>query len=569
MYSVQKLLSSPTSKKFRKIALLNVAIVLFLCFVLSLTTPIWSSIGLGHASKSPVKAAAPLVRRINVPYFNNSAVPFNQTAIFWFGGTSPSSNYVDVRTGYNNSELYVDLHIVDLYLWFDPNANAPNLAIGDTATLYLNTTQNGSNTPDQFSYKFVAQVDWFQPRTFYQKAYRGNGSSWVASSIPFSSVSGWRGHGFNGRPDAGWTMTYHIPFSSLGKSVPSQGTAWKLGIKVQNQDSSSTTNLPLTWWPQTASDTASANWGALVFGMPTYQAPHTSNNATYTVRNGLNNQVVTDGMVGGSLSCFNLGATNRWTLFGGTSYPGATRINIQNEWDISDWNCFSKFYISFPLNTLPSGKGVVSAKVTLNEYGHAGPTGLVNPSLIQVAAVDQGWNPATLSWNNAPLVEENISRTVVSTVSKSVFGQSFSWDVSKALAAAYAAGQPLRLVFYSSDSAYNTGKYFFSSSVGNWNATGRPTLQATLGTVTASSSGSASTTTSGTTATSATSGTTATSASQGQQVEGAMQFIAPMQVVTPVKENSHASYFAPLFVLPAPLFFLSSILRRKRGLRQR
>jgi hypothetical protein len=561
MYSVQKLLSSPTSKKFRKVALLNVAIVLFLSFILSLATPIWSSIGLWQASKSPVKAAAPQVRRINIPYFNNSTVPFNQTSVFWFGGVSSSSNYVDVRMGYNNSELYVNLQIVDLYLWYDSNAKSPNLAIGDTATLYLNTTQNGSNAPDQISYKFVAQVNWFQPRTYYQKAYRGNGSNWVASSVPFSAVSGWRGTGFNGRIDSGWTMTYHIPFSSLGKSVPSQGTAWKLGVKVQNQDSASTTNLPLTWWPETANDTISANWGALVFGLPTYQAPRTSNNATYTVRNGLNNQVVTDGMVGGSLGCFNSGA-NRWTQFGGQSYPGATRINIQNEWDISDWNCFSKFYISFPLGSLPTGKGVVSAKVTLNEYGHAGGAGN-NPSLIQVAAVGQSWNPATLSWNNAPLMQENISRTVVNTVSKSTFGQSFSWDVSKALAAAYAAGQPLRLVFYSSDSAYSTGKYFFSSTVGDWNASGRPTLQATLGTVTgsSSSSGNASTTTSV---------TTAASASRGQQVEVGAQFIAPTKkAVISGKENSHTSYFAPLFVLPAPLFFLGSLLRRKRGLRQR
>src|ERR1700730_5298894 len=82
-------------------------------------------------------------------------------------------------------------------------------------------------------------------------------------------------------------------------------------------------------------------------------------------------------------------------------------------------------------------------------------------SLIQVASVNEGWNPATLAWNNAPLVKENISRTVVNTVSDPTpYGQPYSWDVSKALADAYAAGQPLRLVFYSSDSAYNTGKYF-------------------------------------------------------------------------------------------------------------
>ena len=561
MYTVQKLLSSPLSKRFRRMALLNVAIVLFLCFLLSLTTPVWNSLGLAHLPKSTAKAAAPLVRRINIPYFNNAAVPFNQTAIFWFGAVSSGDNSIDVRMGYNNSELYVDLHIIDRYLWYDPNAKSPNLSIGDTATIYLNTTQNGSNAPDQFSYKFVAQVDWYQPRTYYQQAYRGNGSTWVASSAPFTSVSGWRGTGFNGNEDAGWTMTYHIPFSSLGKSVPSQGTPWKLGVRVHNQDNASDTPLSVKWWPETASDTVPASWGALVFGFPTYQAPHTTNNTTYTIRNKLNGQVVTDAMVGGSLNCFTHGL-NRWTLFGGQSYPGADRINIHNEVDISDWDCFSRFYITFPLGSLPTGKGVVSAKVTLYEWGNPGPIGKPNPSLIQVASVNQDWNPATISWNNAPLIQENISRTVVNIMpGKIVYpGQPYTWDVSRALAAAYAAGQPLRLAFYSSDSAYSSGKYFFGSSLGDWNANGRPALQATLGTITSSPSVNATT---------STSPTTKASAGRGQQIEVHQLVAGNTQAVMPGKENSHTFYFAPLFVLPAPLFFLGSALRRRRGLRRR
>src|SRR6266536_3363304 len=494
MYSIQKILPSRfhDKTKLHRITLINLLMIIFLCTVVSFTTPFWSSLGLGHPSKSTAKASSALDRRINAPYFGNAAVPFNQTAIFWFGSVSSADNYIDVRVGYNNSELYLDLHIVDRYLWYDPNAKAPNLATGDTATVYLSTAQNGSNAPDQHAYKFVAQVDWYQPRTYYQQAYRGNGSTWVVSPIAFTAVSGWRGTGFNGKEDAGWTMTYHIPFSSLGRAgPPTQGTPWKLGIKVHNQDNASDTPHSLKWWPETENDMTPSSWGALVFGLSTYQAPHTTNNATFTVRNGLNKQVVTDGMDGGSLGCYNKGL-NRWTGFGGQSYPGATRVNIQNEWDTSDWNCFSKFYISFPLNSLSAGKGVVSAKVTLHEYGGSGTKGNPTPSLIQVASVNEGWDPATLAWNNAPLVKENISTTVVNIMPGAIIypGQPYSWDVSKALADAYAAGQPLRLVFYSSDSAYNTGKYFFSSTIPDWNATGRPTLQATLGNIATSSSAS-------------------------------------------------------------------------------
>lgn len=566
MYSIQQNLPSRfhDKPKLRRIALINLFMIVFLCAVVSFTTPFWSNLGLGHSAKSTAKASTALIRRINAPYFGNSAVPFGQTAIFWFGSVSSGDNYVDVRVGYNNSELYIDLHIVDRYDWYDSNAKAPNLAAFDTSTVYLNTTQNGNGAPDQSSYKFVSQVSWYQTRTHYMQAYRGNGSTWVASNIGFNAVSGWRGTGFNGKEDSGWTMTYHIPFSSLGKSgPPAQGTPWKLGIKVHNQDNASDTPLSLKWWPETENDGVPSSWGALVFGLSTYQAPKTTSTASYMVRNGLNNQVVTDGMVGGSLGCYNQG-TNRWTGMGTQSYPGATRINIQNEWDISDFNCFSKFYISFPLTSLPTGKGVVSAKVTLHEYGGSATKGVPTPSLIEVASVNQGWNPATLSWNNAPLVQENISRTVVNNVSNpGPFGQPYTWDVSKALANAYAAGQPLRLVFYSSDSPYNTGKYFFSSALASWGAQSRPTLQLTLGNVAASSTASVQT--------SAAHATLAprTPASLGQQVALGGYALDAQQTLLPAKADEHLFYLVPLFIFPAPLFFLLWTQRRRRLIKRR
>jgi hypothetical protein len=48
--------------------------------------------------------------------------------------------------------------------------------------------------------------------------------------------------------------------------------------------------------------------------------------------------------------------------------------------------------------------------------------------------------------------------------------------VSGAVAQAYSAGQPLRLVLYSADDNYHSGKYFVSSDTDDWNAVGRPTL---------------------------------------------------------------------------------------------
>ena len=50
------------------------------------------------------------------------------------------------------------------------------------------------------------------------------------------------------------------------------------------------------------------------------------------------------------------------------------------------------------------------------------------------------------------------------------------WDVSGAVASAYAHGTPLRLVLYSSDSDRHSGKLFSTSEAGDWNEAGRPTL---------------------------------------------------------------------------------------------
>ncbi|MEO8954729.1 MAG: DNRLRE domain-containing protein [Ktedonobacteraceae bacterium] len=459
------------------------AATIIICTLLSLTTSFWSGFLPLHLSQTHAKAAASSPQQINIPFFK-TAVPFNQTAIFWFGDVTPTDTYTDVRIGYNSSELYVDLQTVDQYLWYDTNTTAPDVTKGDNAAIYVNTTTGGSNLLAQHSYKFQAAVNGYKKRTNYQQAYAGSGTAWNAAKVPFTAVYGWRGHGFNGPADSGWSMTYHIPFSSLGmSSAPSQGTIWKLAVKVHNQDNAANTPLPDKWWPTSASETDPSGWGNVSFGMLTYQSPHTNSTSTYTVRNGLNNQVVTDGMVGGSLSCGNLGL-NRWTQWGPRSYPGAPQLNIQNELDISDWNCFSKIYITFPLGSLASGQSVVNAKVTLYEYGNSGTQGKPNPSYIQVATVNQNWNPQTLSWNSAPPIQENITSMLVNTKSKPVVplpGLAVTWDVSLALAQAYAAGQPLQLVFYSTDNQYNTGKYFYSSTVGSYNAAGRPTLQVTLG----------------------------------------------------------------------------------------
>src|SRR2546421_12223299 len=133
MYTSQQ---SPFSRHHNYSRLTNIplvgltAIVLIFCIILLFATSFWADVLPLHFSKPFAKAVSPLTGHINIPYFS-SAVLFNQTAIFWFGDVTSTDNYTDVRIGYSNSELYVDLHIVDRYLWYDPNTTAPDLTKGD------------------------------------------------------------------------------------------------------------------------------------------------------------------------------------------------------------------------------------------------------------------------------------------------------------------------------------------------------------------------------------------------------------------------------------------------------
>jgi hypothetical protein len=214
---------------------------LLICALLSLASSTWGGLFQAHFPTSSAKAAAPSTALIHIPYFT-TAVPFNQTAIFLFGEVTSTNTYTDVRIGYNSSELYVDLQIVDHYWWYDTNTSAPNVNVGDNASVYLETTPGGSSLLAGNSYKFQAAVNGYKQRNNYQQAYSGNGMAWTAARIPFTAVYGWRGHGFNGPQDSGWSMTYHIPFRSLGlSSPPHQGNLWKLAVKVHNRDDAANT----------------------------------------------------------------------------------------------------------------------------------------------------------------------------------------------------------------------------------------------------------------------------------------------------------------------------------------
>ena len=425
--------------------------------------------------------------KVNAPRFEGD-VPISETAIFWFGQVTPTENYADVRVGYNDDHLLLHVAVFDRRLWYDTDPSPANLTDWDAVTLYLDQGGNVGSAPETDTYRFEGQLVWWEDRDIYQTAYRGDGNTWVPTAIDFASESSWRGqeHPNDDVDDRGWWLRYLIPFESLGlDGPPPEGTVWGLALALHDRDDAENTPIDDKVWPPAMAPQQPATWGQLAFGVPTYAPPPGVPGGMVTIRHGLEGATVTDADVGGSSVCGSAARPDYFPTWGTLNYAGKGYLNIQNQGDVSDWPCFSRYYVTFPLDLVPANKTIISATLTLYLWGGAGEGWDPGPkrSLIQALSVSTDWDESTITWNSAPLAQENLSATWVEPVDSYPGrpGIPYHWDVSRAAAEAYASGGPLRLAMYESDWAYQSGKYFDTCDTDEWGAEGRPTLRVTWG----------------------------------------------------------------------------------------
>ncbi len=277
----------------------------------------------------------------------------------------------------------------------------------------------------------------------------------------------------------GWQVDFIIPFSSFGlSSPPPSGTIWGLGAILHDRDDASGSILNHTVWPETQNPDIPNTWAQLSFGKATYTPPLVLPEGEVMIRHGGNGANVVDAAVGGHTICGD--DVDHWTEWGETNYAGYSQFNIQNQWDISDWPCFSKFYVTFPLDAVPAGKVILSATLTLTLFGNSGGGSWGEPpdSYIEVFSISEDWSEDTLTWNNAPLAQENISGTWVYPRDYSIPDQPYYWNISKAVNDSYQAGVPLRLAVYSVDGEMHSGKYFWTSDTDEW---ARPSVRVVWG----------------------------------------------------------------------------------------
>ena len=217
---------------------------------------------------------------------------------------------------------------------------------------------------------------------------KANGYTFAAT-YP-DSANGWTVEArCDGTECRGWTATTTIPWTELG-GKPSQGDAWPLVATVGGH----------VWQ------------GTLHWGLPDYAGRTVGGEVVVSL------PLVADATLGGSTDCGDrYDYPDYFVGWGTRNYYGtynATFTNVMNEWDVSDWPCYSKYIARWTLPALPAGAQVVSATVSMYKFGHSGylgePTGV---NVMQVYEVSPDWDERTVSWNTAPAAWENISRTPV------------------------------------------------------------------------------------------------------------------------------------------------------------
>ena len=156
---------------------------------------------------------------------------------------------------------------------------------------------------------------------------------------------------------------------------------------------------------------------------------------------------------------------------------GSNHVNVQMQWDVADWPCYAKYYAAWSLGELPAGAEVISATVELRQFGNPGfSPGYADDgtkdTVMQVFEVDKPWQEDTITWDNAPVPQENTSRTLVQPLPGDCAptpywycspGIPYQFDVTEIVRRAQAEGRNwASLALYTAAGQYHSGKYFYS-----------------------------------------------------------------------------------------------------------
>lgn len=443
------------------------------------------------AAQPALGAEGSPTRRVVAPYFDG-VIPWTEAGICWFGRaelnsdrTPPGRNYVDLRVAYTSEELVLYANVVDYFLWYDPDATpSSDLTQYEAVGIYLDPAHDRSTSPQEDDYFFLSGLCLYGcgDGANHRRQARGDGAGWDAtwdgSWTDGTWASWWCNPGPNSNDcgiDFGWWSYVRVPWSTLGRSgPPSDGDVWGLGVVVYDRDDQPPAGdvVPQVW-PETFSPDSPSTWGEIAFSSSPYQPEPAVPQGATVIGRGMGESLVEDAWVGGGGTCSggHEGDPDH------DNHGSDSNLFVANQELIADFPCFSKSYLRFGLESIPPGKAILSATLTLHHWGNADPFG-AQPSYVQLFAVDNSWEEHTLTWNNAPMARESVSATWVQPLAEFSGwpGVAYEWDATQAVARAYAASEPLSIALYSADTPFHSSKYLTSSETGDWNREGRPKL---------------------------------------------------------------------------------------------
>ncbi len=206
------------------------------------------------------------VPRVNIPKIENNQGEFlpEESAVFWFGKVTPTENYADVRIGYTPSSLWVWISIIDRRLWYDESPTPEDLTKWDSSSLFLNVDGNGHNFTFDNTYRFDAQLNWWEGRENWQAAYQASSAGWRIQPINFETHTNW--YGFpepnDDQDDRAWLVEYIIPYQSLGfADTPPEGTEWRMGVQIHDRDDFAGAPIADKVWPENMLPDFPITWG--------------------------------------------------------------------------------------------------------------------------------------------------------------------------------------------------------------------------------------------------------------------------------------------------------------------
>ena len=128
-----------------------------------------------------------------------------------------------------------------------------------------------------------------------------------------------------------------------------------MGLVLHDRDSDAGPPLAVQTWPKSLWPGSPSHLGTACLWSTNFFTPSYYPTGSTTIRQGLNGEVVEDAHVGGHTLCGEEFAPNYFNGWGDRNFAGYEQINVQNQANLGDWPCFSKYYITFPLDSIPNG----------------------------------------------------------------------------------------------------------------------------------------------------------------------------------------------------------------------